>query len=102
MLAVLYFVNRDVKQPSAVTEVDVIFTQVRGFINVMDGGFRNYSSGIWCHVSRHWRCGCQGEQCSVVDTDIRGQRGLTLFANFPDGLAARGVNLALQIKLNIS
>ena len=26
----------------------MIFTQVRGFINVMDGGFRNYSSGIWC------------------------------------------------------
>ena len=44
----------------------------------------------------------RGEQCSVVDTDIRGQRGLTLFANFPDGLAARGVDLALQIKLNIS
>ena len=41
-------VNRDVKQFSAVTEVEVIFTQVRGFINVMDGGFRNYSSGIWC------------------------------------------------------
>ena len=26
----------------------MIFTQVRGFINVMDGGFRNYSSGICC------------------------------------------------------
>ena len=43
-----YFVNCDVKQSNAVTELEVKFTQVRGFINVMDGGFRNYSSGIWC------------------------------------------------------
>ena len=27
---------------------------------------------------------------------------MTLFAHFPDGLATRGVDLALQIKLNIS
>ena len=33
---------------------------------------------------------------------VRRGRGLTLFAHFPDGLATRGVDLALQIKLNIS
>ena len=31
---------------------------------------------------------------------VRRGRGLTLFAHFPDGLATRGVDLALQIKLN--
>ena len=58
-------VNRDVKQFSAVTEVEVIFTQVRGFINVMDGGFRNYSSGIWC----------LGVMSGLLTLDTDGARG---------------------------
>ena len=43
----------------------MIFTQVRGFINVMDGGFRNYSSGIWC----------LGVMSGLLTLDTDGARG---------------------------